>query len=669
MVNFTHCLLVAATVAGLSGLEAYAADPSEIASATPKVISVAKTDMLASKPAKKSGRLMAAKKVKAKSHRSNTPALFAQGEDEVIYSCSFDFLTEGSETDPAELELDDWDNIPEEMIGEENYGFGGQGLMQAGGAVYIPFEYNADPDSNVPWYMEGLLWTPDIYEAMTVVIELDVKIAEGSESESEDLWVYANDYTNILDRNYEEIGTEWTNVSITIDCTEFVPESDDDSFYLTIFADKGSDILIKNVVIKGEKPALAIPVAEKYTDYTGTSFTAHWGEVENATGYYLTVYDYDVETNEPTTTFLDAQFTEETSYTVSGLTPGSFYTYEVTATNGTFTTAPSNSILVCELPSPTGLVITPSDDFKALNFAWEASAGANYYVLTATISREVTADEEVTLADADFSDIESSGTPAEPEESDYWYESLDELPGWQFNLGCSAEGAFGFFDNAYYTAMTGLYASLESMDYDLSNVKDGTVSVSVEAASPGNGMLAGLLSLNAEGTGYEVSSAYGTPDIVPEDYEIYNFNLTGATANSQFIFVTNSEDNSDGAILIRTLKITAIAESDGTVGLPLGAVETDETECTLNSELENGVTYTAYVTPYLVDDRGYILAVGNPSETSAYKAEISGIDAVTATGDEKAARFYNLQGHRINHPAKGAVVIKVTESGATKMVY
>lgn len=185
----------------------------------------------------------------AKSLAPKATTKFAENET-IFYSCSFDFLKEGTETEPAAIELDDWDNIPEELIGEENYGFGGQGIMQAGGAVYIPFEYNEYPDSDYPWYLEGLMWTPDLYEPMQVVIDLDVKIAAGCEITSDELWVYANDYSSNFDYDSGKVNTEWSHLTLKINATGFEPESDDDSYYFTIFVDGGADIVIKNVVIK-----------------------------------------------------------------------------------------------------------------------------------------------------------------------------------------------------------------------------------------------------------------------------------------------------------------------------------------------------------------------------------------------------------------------------------
>lgn len=259
MTKFTLSLLTAAVAACMCGGEAYAGDRADGALA----------------PASENARSLRkpAKELRSKPLSSMAHARFAEeAEDGLLYSCSFAFLTEGTEADPAELELDDWDNIPEELIGEENYGFGGQGLMQAGGAMYIPFEYNAEPDSPNPWYMEGLMWTPDIYEPMEVAIELDVKIVEGCGYDSDELWTYANDYVENLDFDSGEITTEWTHLSLKINAKNFEPESDDDSYYLTLFAEGGADIVVKNFEIKDASQVGAIGIAAETAGQAAVSY-------------------------------------------------------------------------------------------------------------------------------------------------------------------------------------------------------------------------------------------------------------------------------------------------------------------------------------------------------------------------------------------------------------
>ncbi len=670
MTKGTLNLLAASIAIGLSIAEVNAGDARLLSTTTQhRVVKAERSELLSHNAKETSLRVRKlAKPVKAKRSIRHAAPISRGEASNIIYSCSFDFMSEGSEAVPAPYELDDWDNIPEEVIGEENYGFGGQGLMQAGGAVYIPFEYNVDPDDEYGWFEYGLLWTPDIYEPMTVTIELDAKIPDGSDYDSDELWVFASDYNRNFAEDYDEIDKTWKHFTLTLDASAFAPESEDDSFYFSIFTDIGADMVIKNLVIKGEETPLRVPVAGDYTNYTGTSFTANWMEVEGATGYYLSVFEYNAETDVTTATFLDKQFTEETHYDVTGLSAGKFYAYNVCATDGSYTTAASNMVKVCELAQGSGLTLTPSSDFKVLNASWTSTPGANYYVVTGNMSRKVTAGENIVLANADFSGIESTGTVSDPLESEYWYESVAELPGWEFSLACSAEGAFGFMDNAYYTMVTGLSASLSSLDYDLSNISEGTAHVSIDVASPGNGMLAGMLTYDESQGKYVVASVYGTADVIPQEYTNYSFDLTGGSDKSQFVFMTKTDDYADGTILIRKLSITATADKDGNIVMPLSSIETERTLGEFEVSLESGVEYTVTVTPYLVDDYGYVIAMGKPSEPVTYICPTSGIALPEVVTDANEVRYFNLQGQSVSNPVKGTLLIKVSDNGAMKVV-
>lgn len=179
-------------------------------------------------------------------------------------------------------------------------------------------------------------------------------------------------------------------------------------------------------------------------------------------------------------------------------------------------------------------------------------------------------------------------------------------------------------------------------------------------------MLVGLLSLNEANGEYEVGSAFGSPEVVPEDYENYNFTLSGGSEQSRFLIITDTEDDEDGAILIRSLKITGEAVADGTVGKPVAEIQTEETTETLGCNVEKDVTYTATVLPYLLDEEGYVIAVGKPSEIATLKVN-SDSSAVSTIEADTAARYYNLQGLEVVAPAKGSIVIKVTKNGTSKV--
>lgn len=92
---------------------------------------------------------------------------------------------------------------------------------------------------------------------MEVTIELDAKIAADCSVETDDLWVYANDYVENFDYDSGAINKDWTHLTLKINAKNFEPESEDDSYYFSIFVDGGADIVIKNIVIKGNKPEVS----------------------------------------------------------------------------------------------------------------------------------------------------------------------------------------------------------------------------------------------------------------------------------------------------------------------------------------------------------------------------------------------------------------------------
>ncbi|HET6419777.1 MAG TPA: InlB B-repeat-containing protein [Geobacteraceae bacterium] len=105
---------------------------------------------------------------------------------------------------------------------------------------------------------------------------------------------------------------------------------------------------------------LATPTATAATGVTDAGFTANWGAVSGATGYYM-----DVATDSSFTGFVSGYQNRDvgssTSVAVSGLAPGSGYHYRVRAYIGYVTTVSSNTIDVTTLPGRvTGIVIDPN---------------------------------------------------------------------------------------------------------------------------------------------------------------------------------------------------------------------------------------------------------------------------------------------------------------------
>src|SRR5207302_1872215 len=128
----------------------------------------------------------------------------------------------------------------------------------------------------------------------------------------------------------------------------------------------------------------AAPVATAATSATTTAFTANWGSVTGATKYRL-----DVSTDNTFTTGLLGGYTNldvgnVTTVTVTGLTAGTAYFYQVRAENanggGTGTSASSNAITLTTLSAITA---TAASTITATGFTanWNAVGSATTYKL------------------------------------------------------------------------------------------------------------------------------------------------------------------------------------------------------------------------------------------------------------------------------------------------
>lgn len=125
--------------------------------------------------------------------------------------------------------------------------------------------------------------------------------------------------------------------------------------------------------------AVPAPVATAATGNTTTDFTANWGSVPAATGYWLDVANdggfTDILTN------YNNLSVSGTSQDVTGLTAGAVYWYRVRATVSGQTSASSNTIPTAALP------VAPASPFSSLENPtgfvanWTASNGATTYLL------------------------------------------------------------------------------------------------------------------------------------------------------------------------------------------------------------------------------------------------------------------------------------------------
>ncbi len=92
-----------------------------------------------------------------------------------------------------------------------------------------------------------------------------------------------------------------------------------------------------------EVSAPLTPVATAATNITGTSFTANWNAVADATGYYLDVDD-NADFSSPITGYNNLDVSDVLTYNVTGLNPVTTYYYRIRAYNAGGTSDNSNVI-------------------------------------------------------------------------------------------------------------------------------------------------------------------------------------------------------------------------------------------------------------------------------------------------------------------------------------
>lgn len=413
--------------------------------------------------------------------------------------------------------------------------------------------------------------------------------------------------------------------------------------------------------------ALKAPVADTYTDFTGVSFTAHWQPVDGATGYYLTVGEYDDDKRaliQPY--FLADAYTTATEYVVEGITPGAKYQYYVCATDGTSTSAKSNIINVYKLATPSGLVIDETDG--GFRLSWDAVGGATEYTATVRTHYTAPADETYAIASADFSDFDGKGSVAQPfVDDDNQLATYPQLPGWEFTLNATAGHAVGVEYDADL-AKYGFGAKLRSPDYVLDDTSTGYLNITLNMASTyGNDVQVTYYTELPSGLKKEISDTFTTTS----EFSEYKTALpTGKTPGYLTIAPVPNSDNK-GNVFINSLLIRVKFPQGGVMELPHASIDTRDTEATFTAPYVNDTYYMVNVTayqrvPYL--NLGYITRLSSdPSETLEFRPS-SGVNTIGAEPTDTSAEYYNLQGIRVANPIPGQLYIRRQGTSTTKII-
>ena len=154
---------------------------------------------------------------------------------EVILDETFSFC-KGSESAPIAIEVDDNMVAPAEMMGGKE-GFGGEGLKQDDGAIFVGFEIG-----------DGFLQTPEFFDTDAVTVEFEVKPASKING-TDDLVIMAGN----TDEEYMADGTavrlvpgKWTKGSVRLDTSSV---ASGDPIVVQFSAMYEADILLRNIRI------------------------------------------------------------------------------------------------------------------------------------------------------------------------------------------------------------------------------------------------------------------------------------------------------------------------------------------------------------------------------------------------------------------------------------
>lgn len=342
------------------------------------------------------------------------------------------------------------------------YGWAGINVFQAGGSCYLADGTTAS------------LNTP-ILDLADDNGNFTVNLSFKAQSASDEIYILAATTAGPVDGGYITAGTtDWRSISVALEngTSQIAIQ-----FYSTapVYFD---DISITQV--SDEPATISAPGNLSATDITGTSFTANWSEVTEATAYLLDVFYYD--TDNKVEYLMHDYETTGTSLEVDGLDASHIYYFTVQATDGTLVSAESAQAIV-KTPSesvktPTALSATEvtTNGFRA---NWTEAENAAWYTLYTYSYHTFDADENWEIENESFDGF-TDGTTAKP-----LYNDLDEFlndyttnPDWEAVTTIYCDGMIGLKN--YYMVM-GYYSSLYSPVYYTSSDNLGKVTVKMTA--------------------------------------------------------------------------------------------------------------------------------------------------------------------------------------------
>lgn len=448
-----------------------------------------------------------------------------------------------------------------------------------------------------------------------------------------------------------DIPTTETSVQITgLDASK--------DYAVKVASVKGGEKSISDLVqIKSD---LAVPENVATTNVTPTSFTLSWSPVEGATSYIYAVghysnYEmvYDAQ-NETTATSVDISNLDLYSYT---------YFVVVAAVKDEVVGDASEELAVS--PTIKAPVAKPATNLTANGFtaSWDAVEFGQYYLPVAYREHTAAAAESFDFLNTDFSDVVSSGTVEQPEESFSSYSFTQD--GWAINYAAFANGMVGIDASLSYF---GMYGYLVSPDLDFShNGGKATVKMRCVGASGATNLLIAFQK-NVGGGKYEVVQSSIQQVEIPTTMSDLKIEMTGGDKATCIYIMPAS-----GILMIDDMQVSTTLASGDVVSLPMasGIVEGATTydfkdlalpqgdklfynvQAALLADGEN-ITYGEISNNVYVDLSGAVEAVEAADAAKVYVAD--GVLHIVNPMDE-AVEVYNAGGALVASPDASEVVL------------
>lgn len=438
-------------------------------------------------------------------------------------------------------------------------------------AGVLHFEFDDESDT-------GYIQTPSMDLSadggkVTIIIEYKKDSWEGQKYNDDtihpNLWNTATNktITGIFNASIK-VNTEWNEYSITLE-----GGTPDCAVRIWGGAYPGD---IRRIKVLQVRPELDVPVADPFTNFTGTSFTANWRAVEGAVDYLLSVYHLDAD-GKPVYLFEDKVVTG-TSHHIDGLDAAKVYHYTVKARSGNLISEPSTVVRCFGVSKPEAIEFSEITD-HSFRVDWDDAVNANAYQLSAALRHTASHDGTYYLIDEDFLSTPNQGAnPDEPVRSNTveYLDGFISRADWLLSYGMYARDCIGL-DNTF--ASMGMYGEIDSPIMDLS-AGGGEVTVELRMRAL-NAASAGLYLMNINEIGrYMTASSvrlydeYSDYPALSEQWQNYSIKLTGGTAKS---FIAVQAYGYGAKVQIDRLAVSQNLKAGETVSVPFRSIVTDET--------------------------------------------------------------------------------------------